>query len=368
MELAQRKQILEVCGIIRMILGIVQLVGLTAGYFLLEWIVRYPSEVSVYLINQELIALTYLAILIRSCFHMATGIGMARTKEWTIVWLQYGWPILMMVTLGLSFALGGDLAEAGYVTKVFDIISWPKVLFYFAVIIFDFIFVVRSIEQINISRENLSDRGLKLSGGKLTVILFVTVLSFSVLMFLGKPIKQGFHQGYYKMKGSRSHVGKQVKVVRSKDHTTEQITTSLEHLKGTVSKMAEEEPLKDPVFQRSKVQPMLIEENKKAFRGKRTVIAQEKGEVQKGLAYRRMIGFIGGFLLIASFFIQILEILQSKNAGHVSLAGFALLAMGFLLWLVYGAASQLVEISLVSLACFVLCTSIILLKFKYEND
>ena len=57
----ERKKIFEVYGLSRLVVGICRLVGLSVGFFLKEWMMRYPQGNGPVILDQELGSLIYLA-------------------------------------------------------------------------------------------------------------------------------------------------------------------------------------------------------------------------------------------------------------------------------------------------------------------
>lgn len=108
-----------------MILGVGQLVGLTAGFFIVEWVIRYPKGDVSFVFDQDLVAVVYLAIFLRAVFHLVAGIGIARMSEWVKSWLIYGWPIVLIIAGGLLYTITSHWVESGRAESVFEFIVWP---------------------------------------------------------------------------------------------------------------------------------------------------------------------------------------------------------------------------------------------------
>ena len=115
----------------------------------MEYVIRYPQNVLLYVIDEDIIVLTYLAVLFRAIFHLMAGIGIARIQNWCRMWLSFGWPVMIVITYGLIYSVFSDWRTEGYVGGIFEILAWPKLIIYFALITFDLMFVKQSIKAIN---------------------------------------------------------------------------------------------------------------------------------------------------------------------------------------------------------------------------
>lgn len=120
------KRILEGYGVFRLILGTAQGVGLFLGYYLLEWVIRYPKVGMTSAINEEVFLLTFLAVCLRAPFHLVTGIGIARAQTWVLYWLYGGWPIMLIITGGYLFFRLRALAYGRIYSKSFSVFFLAK--------------------------------------------------------------------------------------------------------------------------------------------------------------------------------------------------------------------------------------------------
>jgi len=331
-----KKVILEVYGLLRMTLGAAQIVGLTAGYFFYEWIVHFPPQAKLYVLDQDIVILTYLAVFLRGIFHVIAGIGIARVQKWARNWLLYGWSITLIITIGLAYTIYHEWSIAGFVGGFSQVISFYKLLLYAAVVVFDFVFIKNAITQLHQDRdfkENMKTIEVK----KVASLFFIVVLFFSLLLYLGKPVKQGFHKGYYKSKGQRSSALQQVKVSGGEDNAQSKMLAPKESASG----------------------------DRKVNEGLRDALGLTAGGSVQGIPYRTLIGFMAGICVILAFLFQAFEISHLKNTRNISLSCYVFLCVGFFLWIVYGISSRIMVVSLTGFASFILCVTIVLMKLKY---
>jgi len=172
---------------------------------------------------------------------------------------------------------------------------------------------------------------------KVASLFFIVVLFFSLLLYLGKPVKQGFHKGYYKSKGQRSSALQQVQVSGGEDYARSKIL----------------------------VQKKSVSSDRKVSKGLRKAFGFTAGGSGEGIPYRTLIGFMAGICVILAFLFQAFEINHSKNTRNISLSCYVFLCVGFFLWIVYGISSRIMVVSLTGFASFILCVTIVLMKLKY---
>ncbi len=336
MNTGTKKVILEVYGLMRMTLGAAQIVGLTAGYFIYEWIVRFPPQAKLYVLDQDIVILTYLAVFLRGMFHVIAGIGIARIKKWARNWLLYGWSITIIITTGLTYTIFHEWLIAGFVGEFSQMVNFYKLLIYAAVVVFDFVFINNAITQLHQDRdfqENMKTIEVK----KVASLFFIVVLFFSLLLYLGKPVKQGFHIGYYKSKGQRSSAFQKVQVSGGEDDAQSKILA----------------------------QKKIISNKRKVSEGLRKASGLKAGGPEEGIPYRTLIGFMAGICVILAFLFQAFELSRFKNVRNISLSCYIFLCVGFFLWIVYGISSRLIMISLTGFASLILCVTIVFMKLKY---
>ena len=346
MDSKARKLILEVYGLGRMILGTGQIVGLTAGYFLVEFVVRYPPNSILYVIDQDVLALTYLAIFLRSLFHIVVGVGIARIRHWARVWLFFGWPIVGLITFGLVHTVLQDLVLDGFIKGAAEALSWGKLLLYLAVITFDMTFINLAIVAIN--KERTSDGQLQegMEAKKISSVFFAAVLFFVVLLFLGRPIRQGFHQGYYKKSGKKVSSTRQLQAKRG---------VGAERLDKPESlKKKQDEKLAEELFDKPKVVSLIVEDQKRVGEVARTEKQKTAGssedKLRRTTPYRAMMGYVGGIFIATGLILTLLSVRGDQSSGQISGTSFVLLGVGFFLWIVYGFTSNVLPVALTSIA------------------
>lgn len=350
MDIKSRKLFLEAYGILRMVYGLAQIVGLTAAFFLLEFILNYPMNVSFSLFDQETLALVYLAVMLRSFFHLFAGVGIARAEAWAKMWLWGGWFVMGLITLGLSASFFVDWQTDGLVTDYGKIISSHKVFLYLCMMLFDCVFITHNISVVNENAELLQEIGGRLSVKKMMLVFFSAIVIFSILLFVGKPLKRGFHKGFYKSKGKLSEKHKNKR--------------SLEGKKTKKPPKRKEEPLgkNKAVLDVEKMSSKTIDEDRLG-NDERRVEKKKKYKKPKGLSYRALIGYFAAFCLGLGFLFQMMEMRDTKELSEFSQTGFVLLSVGFLLWIVYGIIHGKMPITIAGIfsmiGCLVICYRII---------
>jgi len=351
-----KKMFLEYYGIFRMIIGIAQLAGILAGYFLLEFVLRYPKGAVVNLFDRDILVLTYLAIFLRGIFHTITGIGIARVKLWGRGWLIFGWPIVMIITFGLVYTTVQEWITAGLITGFLEGLAWVQLLIYLAFISFDYFYVNKGLLQINQGEmePEIADSGVEVK--HVTALFIVAVLFFSTLIFLGKPMSQGYHKGFYKSGKQKTTTKRQVPLTTKavKADTQKTIDTTIQ--KGLKPQR--------PVLTKPKIVSLSVEEEQSVDLKEKTTSGKiKRTQPKKTFPYRKMIGFVGGFFIIAGFIFQLLEINTGKAT---SASSFILLAIGFFLWIVFGTSSKIMAVTLTSFISLLLLICIIIMAIKKE--
>ena len=364
--LKEKKLFLEIYGLIRMSLGLAQIVGLAAAYFLTEIVLQYPADSLLYIMDEELIALVSLAVILRAIFHMVAGIGIARMQFWGRMWLLYGWPLMILMTFGVAHALRQSWIEDGYIAQGSPVLAWPGIFIYVVFVGIDVVFVNQSIKVMNQNHLLLEDVGGRIEPQKVTVVFFIAVVSMILLMFLGGPIKKGFHKGFYKSRGKEvSQGGKETKVLKSKSSRTTNLSRSTaKQVKDPLPPKAKDES--SGVYTRAKVVSMRVDEKDQTGTAKRVLKTSEVEKQSQSMPYRKTMGFVGGIFLIIGFFFQIFEIKQSGQAKSGAGASYILCAIGFLLWIIYGMTSQLLVISLTSVILFILSIVLAVMTFLFR--
>jgi len=372
MELNNKKYLLEAYGLIRIVLGVAQIVGLFSAYFLLEFIVKYPKEAFLYVIDEDLIALTYLAILFRGIFHLISGIGIARCRNWIKVWLYCGWALMGIITYGLIFTLCSKWIDLDYISRTSEAISFLRLFIYLSVVFLDLSFVCKTVSLIEGEYFGFSEKEPRLEFKKIFIFCFMVVVFFALLLFLGKPISKGFHKGYYKTRGDH-HTKKSVSVKKTpvvKSYSSNSLDYTGMQKKSLASSSA-------------KVEPQAIKETKATFfsigeehevksSDDNNVVdlstAAVKGErsfsPEKSFPYNSIIGYAGSFCLALAFLLQAFHAAGIKTLNSQALISFVLFCVGFVFLFVYGISLKLTPITILSLLSFIICVGIICLKIK----
>lgn len=322
-------------GLARMILGVAQLVGLTAGFFIVEWVIRYPQGSVSFVFDRDLVAVVYLAIFLRAVFHLVAGIGIARLSEWVKFWLMYGWPIVLIVVGGLLYTIMSHWVELGRAQSVFEFIVWPKLCIYFMFVAFDYFYILKQLDIMTQS-STFSEKDIP-DAKMIGAVLFGLVLFFVVLIYLGKPIKQGFHQGYYRIK---------------------EVDNTLVETKELVQEKIEKKASLDKKpFINVNVAHKETKEEKEAIDKE---LEEKKPpapnpNISEDLPYRTVFGYLGGLAIIAGFIAQLLCIYRQQELFQF-IYSFLMLSAGFFLLLVYGMSNKLMPV--LFLAFFALSSTV----------
>jgi len=349
------KSILEIYGLIRMLSGIAQIVGMSAGYFILEFIGKYPENFNRFVIDRESLFLMYLAVFIRSLFHIASGVGIARIQNWARILLIWGWPIMMIINFGLLHTLSQDWQMYGLSHSLVEVMSWPKLIVYLGVVAFDYSFISSCILRLN-REEKLNNKGGRIERKKIAILFFIIILFFSLLLFMGRPIKGGFYKGFYKSRGKVSaQSGKLTKVLKAKRSQERK-----EFLGATRTKKG----LAEQAQAKSQIEELKVDQSQAA--GKENLVQEQlrKSKKESGLPYSKIVGVLAGLCLIIGFLYQILEIHQAQKAQNVSLSCFLFLSVGFFLMTIYAFNLKIFLLLFPSLVSLVLCVSIMAMKYK----
>jgi len=323
MNLTKRKIILEFYGIIRMAIGIAQLVAMCGSYFLLEFVINYSSNSHSYVFDEDILLLMAIAVIFRSIFHVLVGIGIARLKQWAKYLLIFGWPIISIITLGLISSMYQNWLVNNNINHLGEMIHWPKLFIYISLIIFDYLFVITSLNLIDKDQNFIKESGGLIEIKSLTMLFFIIVLLFSVLIFFGKPIKQGFHKGYYKSKGEKKRVDKKVTVIK-KAKREMQKNVNLESLK---SKEAE---VNKQIIEVKKEDVSIIDNTKLHNEIKTKKIIRDKGKNNRDVPYSLLLGYGGGICIVLGLFFQFSQIRKSKTINKAFVICYVFIGVGFL--------------------------------------
>lgn len=346
-------QLLQIYGLARFVFGIGQLVALAAGFFLNEFIINPPADVITNVLDENLVALVYLAILGRCFFHITVGVGIARLKQWAGTLLIWGWIVMVFVTFGLGYSLYEQWSQESGVQSFMDIIALPQTLLYFAWIAFDIIFIRQAINKVNPSDEEIG-----LNYKIIWITLGLAVVFFVLIMFLGQPIKQGFHKGFYKSRGEKSE--EKVKIFKEEFAAKEDssMDEELPQMRGAAPTPTESAPLliqrKENIL--TEIPQTVAQEAAEALESMPKI---EEGEINQGLPYATLLGFVGGLAIMVALLSLVYSLYVYGALGHIQGFSFSLLLFGFILWTIYGVLVNLMPVTLTSLLSALLSLALV---------
>jgi MtN3 and saliva related transmembrane protein len=81
-----------------------------------------------------------------------------------------------------------------------------------------------------------------------------------------------------------------------------------------------------------------------------------------------VVGLLAGTLTTISFLPQVLKTWKSKSAKDISLGMFLTFCAGVFLWIVYGVAVRDIPVIFTNVATFVLASTVLWLKLKYNHQ
>ncbi len=84
------------------------------------------------------------------------------------------------------------------------------------------------------------------------------------------------------------------------------------------------------------------------------------------MSYIEIIGAIGATLTTSSLLPQTIKLYKTKSAKDLSLWTYVVLAVGTLLWVIYGVLLKQPPIYIANIICFLLASIILFLKFKHD--
>jgi len=351
------KRLLEIYGLVKLILGLTLLVALSGGYFLTEWTVKYPTQIYQYVINKQIITLVYIAVIFRSIFHCVAGIGIARLKDWVGSWLFFGWPIIVILTGGVSITLYSDWRSVGYVTQVTQIFAWPQIFVYVGIILLDLSIIRKMVDNLSSSRMQ-QKWGEPLKPKYIWLVAFSTILFFSVLLFWGKPVSQGFHKGYYKIKGERSDSAARIEVIGG-----DKVIKKNETLKVGLKEEGDKKSLK-----RTELAKISKEHGKENFDERVSVPEVQATELDLALSYTKIIGIIIGIGSILAMLFQLAEVYNAQQAHDVSLTAYVIYSLVFFLGVILGIAENKFFLVLFFFVMLIIALGIMFLKVKYARE
>lgn len=329
-------KLLPIYGIFRIILGIAQIVGLTTGFFITEMVVRYPQGSLSFVFDQDILALVYLAVMIRAIFHLVSGIGIAKCFVWAAGWLRYGWMIVILIVGGLLYTQFSHWVEIGLMKNLSDAVSWPKLGIYLCWIIFDYTVIIPSLEK---PVDAQSVRVNPMEGNQLGWVILGSTAFFVILLFLGKPIKQGFHQGYYRIHEAAPQEAGQERLEEKLEAMEKKINgpnASVEQLTTKKKEDLEKHLLKDAedVSKKQAVQPPAADH-------------------PEDMSYRQMMGYVGALGVIVGLCLQVIFVYNRRENG-LFIYAYILQASGYFLFLFFSLSERIMPGVVLSLFAFIL--------------
>lgn len=81
--------------------------------------------------------------------------------------------------------------------------------------------------------------------------------------------------------------------------------------------------------------------------------------------YITIIGLLAGTCTIISFLPQVIKTAKTKKTKDISLAMYAVLAVGLFMWVIYGVLLNSYPIILANSVSFILAVTILVLKIRY---
>lgn len=80
-----------------------------------------------------------------------------------------------------------------------------------------------------------------------------------------------------------------------------------------------------------------------------------------------ILGIIAGTLTTTSFLPQLIKIIKTKSAKDLSLGMFIIFTTGILLWLIYGILTKTLAIIIANSITFLIASTILILKVRYDK-
>ncbi len=335
-----KKRGLEIYGLLRMTWGIAQLAGLCFSYFLLEFVIRYPSSQLAHVFDQDVLAFIFLAVIFRGGFHLIVGIGIARFRKWVNFWIFWGWPFIVIINIGVFYVHFHDFSSQGYISSVAEMIKFGNLVFYAALIFFDCFFITAQMDSLD-SDSALEDLGGRLQASKVFISFIVVLIFFCALLFLSNPLKKGFHQGFYKSRGKVSEAVSPKKVIVPKYKTD--------------SKKYQVQAQGKTMLVEGTVKEMRIDDQTQT--GSLKLLKKTKRKnIPKGLPYKGTIGACSGVSIVIGLLMQLFWVGSPGFQGSNSclLAAYTFLSLGFLLGVVFAKYSDLTALFFLGVICFLI--------------
>ena len=357
MQLKEKKLFLEGYGILRMALGVFQLVGLLFGYFFYEWIVKYSCSVVPVVFQSDIIVLIYLAVLVRSIFHIIVGAGIARIENWSRYWFIFGWPFILCVNGGIAYSLYQQWQFVGVVDGGFlQVLIWPKLFILFFVVLFDWFFVNTAIRKMNKDKQFFKEED-RIESKQLSVVFFSIVILLGTVLFFGGPIKKGFYRGYYKVSGQKSKVGTKVTTLEVKKQ--EPVSLGLLDAQGKGKPSGE-------IFSRYQESSMILKDDSGSSGIKRKIKGIKSEIGSAGVSIINIIGFSFCVCLGLGFVFQIFQFEAFKEMKVRGVYSYLFFLISVCFLTMYGLSLKLPPLWLGGLMCIIINIIILILLLKRD--
>ncbi|MCA9405926.1 MAG: hypothetical protein KC684_05270 [Candidatus Omnitrophica bacterium] len=349
MNTQTQKLFLEIYGLFRMIYGAALAVGLSAAYFVTEFVLRYPGDTRALILGQDEIALIYVAVFLRSIFHIGAGIGIARLKPWGRAWLIIGWPIMFLITVGVLLSVHGAWYDDGYVQHFGQTLNAGKFVLYIIFIGGDLIGIGGLLKNFSVQENTIRQFGGRMTGGRISFILATAVVAFVILLFMGRPIKDAFYGGFYKQDGRV--------IQRSEGKTTVlQPVPRKTQQEAAAPKSGEDVQKSSVQYQARTVGGTPV------ATGKKQQGTVQKVSTAKGFSYSGSIGYFAAVIVIVGFLFELLQRYQTQTS---SMLAYCLLIFGFILWVIFGVLTNTAAVSLMGVGAAVVCLLILIVAFNH---
>lgn len=236
--------------------------------------------------------------------------------------------------------------EIGLAKNYGEILSWPKLFIYLIWVILDYVVVIPYVREMNESTRQTSQELMDFK--KVGIIFFASVAFFVILLFLGKPIKQGFHQGYYRISGAEPELKVPAKAVEPEKLQL---------------------PQRMPRVEKSAVTKELLnkDDNEEEKVPEPKVDLPANPNVPEDIPYRQTIGYVAGLAIVAGLFLQFLCVYNRREIQEL-IYSYVLQGAGFFLLLFYAMSNKIVPVTFLSFfALSLTMTTTVVLWFQRKN-
>lgn len=355
------RRVLQGYGLARIVLGVSELVGLFSAYFLLETVLRYPSLSPSFVLTPDMIALVYLAVVLRGIFHIVSGVGLARAQAWVRLWLNAGWPIMVLITLGLAQTIFIDWRQTGVARQFTDVLSWGGVAGFLGWAGFDIFFAGPAAASAAKARRD-TDELFSISQQHIFWTAIAAGLFFTVLLFFGKPIQQGFHRGFYKIHQA------DVKPVEKTDVVKVEAVSGIESTREKAGPAGRQDAKEETLLPPSPL-PLPVDASQEERVLATGAEASSPGFTTEGreLPYRTLFGICAALCLITGFALQLRRVWLGHDVAALSWNGLAAMVLGFVFFFVYGLVMDLGVLIFTGFVCFLLCGLLLIMKIRLDN-